>query len=86
MVCPAAEKWLMNDAKKVGISPTSDEYNLPDELKNFTDISKIEDIDKNEGFKRFIKKLVREKSPSITTLKLWIELFKENKLDSLKTK
>ncbi|MEO7310026.1 MAG: hypothetical protein ABIX01_06490 [Chitinophagaceae bacterium] len=86
LVCPAAEKWLMNDAKRVGISPTSDEYNLPDKLKDFTDISKIKDIDRNEGFYRFIKALVREKSPSITTLKLWIELFKENNLDSLKTK
>ena len=84
MVCPAAEKWLMNDAKKVGIDP--EYFGLPSKLKNLVKISKIKDINKNEGFRQFIRELDRKMSPSITTLKLWIELFKENKLDSLKTK
>lgn len=78
LICPEIEEWLLNDANKVNINPNSDEYKLPDELKGFKNISKIKDIDRNEGFYRFIKALVKEKSPSITTLKKWIIEFKTN--------
>ena len=83
LVCPEAEKWLLNDAKKVGINPTNEEYNLPDEMKGFIKLSKIKDIDRNEGFKKFIKALVRAEAPSLTTLKEWITMFKSNQLDTL---
>ena len=83
LVCPEAEKWLLNDAKKVGINPTNEEYNLPDEMKGFIKLSKIKDIDRNEGFKKFIKALIKAKAPSISTLKKWIELFKIDQLDTL---
>ena len=86
LICPEIEKWLLADAEKVGINPTEIEYNLPYRLQKLIKISKRKDIDKNEGFKNFIKALVREKSPSITTLKTWIELFKTDQLHSLSNK
>jgi len=86
LVCPEMEKWLLADAEKVNIEPSSEEYNLPNRLNGLIKISKIKDIDKNVGFKKFIKALVREKAPSISTLKTWIELFKTDQLHSLNKK
>ena len=86
LVCPEAEKWLLTDAEKAGINPTDAEYNLPDALKGFIRISKLKKIDRDEGFYRFIKALVKAKAPSITTLKKWIELFKTDQLDTLTNK
>lgn len=81
LVCPEVERWLLEDAQKVGLHPS--EYELPHDLKGLIKISKIKDIDRNEGFKKFIKALIREQAPSITTLKKWIELFKSDNLDTL---
>ncbi len=86
LICPEMEKWLLADAEKVNINPSAEEYNLPNNLEGLIQISKIKDIDRNEGFKKFIKALVREKAPSITTLKNWIELFKIDQLNSLSNK
>jgi hypothetical protein len=86
LICPEIEKWLLADAENVKIDPSDAVYNLPDKLQGLIKISKIRDIDKNEDFKKFIKALVREQAPSITTLKKWIELFKTGELDSLSNK
>ena len=83
LLCPEAEKWLLNDAKRAGINPSDIDYNLPDEMKGFIKLSKIRDIDRNEGFYRFIKALIRAEAPSITTLKEWITLFKSDSLETL---
>lgn len=85
LICPEVEKWLITDAEKVAINPSDEHYGLPNQLKDFKKISKIKDIDKNLGFYRFIKALVREKAPSISTLKNWITLFKQNELNSIKS-
>jgi hypothetical protein len=84
LICPEVEKWLLNDSQKINIDPGSEPYNLPRELKGFVQKTKLQNIEKNEGFKRFIKDLVKEKAPSITTLKKWIELFNANQLDDLR--
>ncbi len=86
LVCPEIEEWLFEDSKKVGLNPSDLEYNLPPNFKDFISISKEKDIDRNEGFKKFIKVLIRKKAPSITTLKKWIELFKIDELDTLPNK
>ena len=82
-ICPEIEAWLMNDAKKANIDPSDVKFNLPQDLKGFKKLTKTKGIDKNEGFVRFIKALIKEGTPSITTLKKWISLFKEDKLDHL---
>ena len=82
LICPEVEEWLMNDSQKVNIDPTDENYKLPGQLKDFVQKTKIQNIEKNEGFKRFIKALVKEKAPSITTLKQWIQLFKTDQLDN----
>lgn len=81
LICPEIEKWLLADANQVGIKP--EEYSLPSELKNFKRLTKIQDIDRNEGFKNFIKTLIKSKSPSITTLKKWLSLFQAGKMERL---
>ena len=86
LVCPEVEKWLLADAEIINLNPSDIKFNLPVKLKGFIKISKIKDIDSNEGFKNFIKTLVREKAPSITTLKNWVELFKTNNMESLANK
>ena len=81
LVCPEIEKWLMETAQNVNISPL--DYGLPHQLKGFIKITKIKDIDRNEDFKRFIKHLIRENAPGIITLKKWIELFNINQFHTL---
>jgi hypothetical protein len=78
LICPEIEMWLKNDAAVVNIDPIA--FGLPKDLLGFKKLTKRQDIDRNDGFKRFIKALVKENSPSITTLKNWIELFKSNQL------
>ena len=81
LVCPEMEEWLMNDAESININPT--DFELPESMKGFKELTKVQDIDKNIGFYRFIKALIRGNAPSITTLKSWIELFKKDELDNL---
>lgn len=83
IICPEIEMWLMNDANIVQIDPTDEKYNLPLDLKGFTSICKTQNIDRNEGFYRFVKALINKNAPSIMTLKKWIELFKSDQLDAL---
>ena len=83
MISPEIEKWLLEDAQKANINLRDVDYDLPDNLKDFKKDSKRNDIDKNIGFYKFIKALVSAEAPSVTTLKNWITLFKENKLDSI---
>ena len=73
--------WLLNNATAVNINPAN--YNLPKEMKGFTTLTKRKDIDKNEGFIRFIKHLINSEAPGITTLKNWLVLFNQNKLGIL---
>lgn len=81
VVCPEIEKWLVNEANGVGIALSG--YNLPDNLKGFKELTKTQNIDRNIDFYRFIKALIRKEAVGIITLRKWIELYKENKLDSL---
>ena len=82
-ICPEIEAWLMNDTKKANIDPSDLKFRLPQDLKGFKKLTKTKGIDKNERFVRFIKALIKEGTPSITTLKKWIFLFKEDQLDHL---
>jgi hypothetical protein len=83
IICPEMEQWLMNDAEAVGIDPSHENFKLPVGLRGFKSMTKTKNIDKNDGFYRFVKGLIRQNAPSITTLKSWIELFKDDRLDIL---
>ncbi len=78
LICPEIEKWLMKDAEMVNINPLA--FNLPEGLSGFKEITKRQNIDRNHDFYRFIKKLINENAPSISTLKDWIEQFIKNEL------
>jgi hypothetical protein len=81
LICPEAEKWLLQDAKFANIDPVT--FDLPEDLRRLKKITKTIEIHNNMGFYRFIKALVKAKAPSITTLKSWIELFKKDELDKI---
>jgi len=73
--------WLLNDAKSISINPS--EYNLPENLNGLKKLSKTQNIDNNADFHRFVKALIRNNAPSITTLKGWLELFNRKELHKL---
>jgi len=81
LICPEMEEWLTNEALSVNLNLR--DFELPDEMKGFKALTKAQSIVKHEGFKRFVKALIRENAPSITTLKTWIELYKKDELDTL---
>lgn len=73
LICPEIEGWLLRQAKQVDINPI--DFNLPENLLGFKKITKTQDIDRNIGFYRFIKELIKKEASGIMTLKNWIELF-----------
>ena len=81
LICPEIEEWLLNVANSVKIDPES--YGLPKDLKGFKKESKSQNIDKNIGFYRFIKELIKSNAKDIITLKKWIEYFYYRKFDLL---
>lgn len=81
LICPEIEKWLLSDADAIGIN--MEDFELPKNLSGLKEITKTQDIDKNIDFYRFIKALIREEAPSITTLKNWLDLFKNDAISSL---
>lgn len=83
LICPEIEKWLLNDAIAVNLDPTHEIFGLPLDLKGFRSISKTKDIDRNEGFKRFVKALINNNAPSVTTLQNWLESFKNGTMNEL---
>lgn len=81
VICPEIENWLLNDAKSINLDLT--EFNLPSGLKGLKEISKTQDITRNMDFYRFVKALIKNEATSITILKKWLDLFKDNQLGSL---
>jgi hypothetical protein len=81
LICPEMEKWLTNEAVYANLKLR--DFELPDEMKGLKALTKAQSIQKHEGFKRFIKALIRENTPSIITLKTWIELYKKDELGTL---
>jgi hypothetical protein len=81
VICPEIENWLLNDAKSVNIDLSS--FKLPHDLKGLIKLSKTEAIGKNPDFNRLIKALIRAQAPSITTFKLWLDLFKNDAIRTL---
>lgn len=81
LICPEIEKWLLSTADSVGVTLVN--FNLPNQLKGFKQITKTQDIDKNIEFYQFIKLLLNKKSKGIMTLKKWIEAFKTNTIKNV---
>ena len=81
LICPEIEKWLLSTADSVGVTLVN--FNLPDQLKGFKQITKTQNIDKNIEFYQFIKLLLNKKATGIMTLKKWIEAFKTNTIKNI---
>lgn len=81
LICPEIEEWLFNNAQSVKLSPEN--FGLPKGLKGFKKESKSENINKNIGFYRFVKELVRSNANGVITLKKWIDYFYKGKYELL---
>lgn len=81
LICPAIEKWLIENAVAVNLLPAT--FGLPNQLKDFSHISKATNIDKNIAFYRFIKELIKKDAPGIITLQRWIEAFNTNTIQHI---
>ena len=66
LICPEIEEWLLMNANTTNIDLSG--YNLPSNLKGFKQITKTQNIDLNIEFYRFVKSLINNKAPGITTL------------------
>ena len=78
LICPEIERWLMENANAVNINPL--DFNLPENLYGFKQITKRKNIDINIEFYQFIKELIKKEAPGLITLKHWIDSFNKNKL------
>ena len=81
LICPEIEKWLLSNADSVGVALS--DFNLPDQLEGFKQITKTQDIDRNIEFYQFVKSLLNRKAIGIMTLKKWIEAFKINTIKNI---
>lgn len=82
VVQPEIEEWLLGNAEVADINPK--DYDLPFGLKGLKQITKNQNIDKNNEFYRFIKELIQRNSPGLRTLGEWISLFNSDNLDTLR--
>ncbi|MGN6415999.1 MAG: hypothetical protein ACTHMC_00810 [Pseudobacter sp.] len=83
LICPEIEKWLLKDAMVINLDPADEKFGLPPGLKGFRSISKTQDMDRNDGFKRFIKALINNNAPSVSTLQSWLDLYKSGTINNL---
>lgn len=81
IVCPEIENWLLMEAQSVGIRPESERFGLPSNMQGFIKVSKLSDIYKNDGFKVFIRDLLKAEAPGISTMKKWIDQFINKELN-----
>lgn len=75
IVCPEIEHWLLTNAIAIELNPV--DFGLPENLSGFKKLTKTQDIDRNAGFYQFIKALINQKAPGITTLKSWLDAFRD---------
>ena len=73
---PASEKWVLNSAKSVEVNPK--DFKLPEELENFTKVTKKGGIEKNQDFNQFLKAIEKKKASRFETFKEWLKEFLEN--------
>lgn len=77
-ICPALEKWILNECLKGGINTADEKYNLPTTLKGLIDLKGL--TQRNEiRFKMLFKDMLEnEHCDEIIELKRWLLFLKEN--------
>ena len=75
-IVPAIEKWLIQNAKEVGINLT--DYGLSEDLTTLCKISKKIDSKKDVRFKQLFKDLRKREASGVVKLADWITYLKEN--------
>jgi len=74
-ISPAAERFILNAAEKVGVS--LDEYNLSNTLEGLKEITKTVRSKNEPRLKKLFKTLQNKKAPEIVQLTNWITYLKE---------
>ncbi|MCF6270379.1 MAG: hypothetical protein L3J41_11750 [Melioribacteraceae bacterium] len=73
---PAIEKWIINNAKMVGISLS--DYGLPTDLKELTKVTKKITSKNNSDFKKLFQELKKRSAQNIIILSKWLDYLKSN--------
>jgi hypothetical protein len=79
-VRPVIEKWIMSLCEENGISLK--EFNLPENWRDLTKVSKSISSKKDQRFIRLFKEMKKKKIETILQLQGWIEYLKENKYNA----
>jgi hypothetical protein len=78
IVHPPLERWLIDEARQVGIALDDAAYNLPTTLNELTKASKQEFSKKDPRFKRLFRDLKKANAAGIMLLSHWLAHLKAN--------
>ena len=79
IVKPAIEKFILKSSDEAKINPT--DYKISSDFKEFKDLTKRENIKRNNNFKNFLKAIYNEKSKSFVEFVDFLkEIHKEHSL------
>ncbi len=81
-ICPAIEKWILNESKKGKIDIGDEKYNLPNTLKDLVSLKSVSQRDDQRFKILFLDMLNNEKCDEIITLRKWLLFLKENHYNS----
>ncbi|EGW20796.1 hypothetical protein [Methylobacter tundripaludum] len=75
---PPIEQWILDEAKRVGISLDDPAYDLPITLKELMDETKHEYSKNDQRFKRLFRALIKQDAIGINLLANWTRYLKEH--------
>ncbi|PLK42983.1 hypothetical protein [Emticicia sp. TH156] len=79
-ICPAMERWIISNLEMIGLKLK--DFGLPENLSDFTKITKSTTSDKSDkysqNFRELFKELKRQNPPSVAALSFWITYLKDN--------
>lgn len=81
-ICPAIEKWILNESTKGEIDLADEKYKLPNTLKGLVNLKGASQRNDQRFKMLFLDMLANEKCDEIITLKKWILFLKENNYNS----
>lgn len=81
-ICPAIEKWILNESKKGEIDIADVKYKLPNTLKGLVNLKGFSQRNDQRFKILFLDMLNNKKCDEIITLKRWLLFLKENNYNS----
>ncbi len=81
-ICPAIEKWILDESTKGEIDLADEKYKLPNTLKGLVNLKGLSQRNDQRFKMLFLDMLVNGKCDEIITLKKWLLFLKENNYNS----